>query len=135
MKTTHPHNRKHPRVSRWQQTAAWTLQSTAVIVFMAAGSSKLLGAERMVAVFDNFFGGDRLRHLVGGLQIVGAMLLLFPDRAYVGGLILSALMASAVFAHFLLLEGSPIPALALLCITIAIVWLRRPMEDQSSPWT
>jgi len=132
MKTTHHRYHQRPRIARWQETAAWTLQGAAVIVFITAGSSKLLGAERMVAAFDDIdmFGGQRLRSFVGGLEIFSAMLLLSPDRAYVGGLILSALMVSAVFAHIFLIQGGPIPALALLGITAAIVWLRRPTEDQ-----
>ena len=131
MKTYHQHhNRKHPRVSRWQQTAVWTLQTAAVIVFLTAGSAKLLGGERMVNTFSTLGeGGQRLHHLVGGLEIVGATLLLLPDRAYVGSLILSALMLSAIFAHTVLIEGGPVPAFVLLCITAAIAWLRRPNDD------
>ena len=126
----HYHHRKHPRVSRWQQTAVWTLQTVAVIVFITAGSAKLLDAEGMVNTFSALGeSGQRLRHLVGGLEIVGATLLLFPDRAYVGSLILSALMVSAIFAHIVLIEGGPVPALVLLVITSAISWLRRPNED------
>ncbi|NEQ47316.1 MAG: DoxX family protein [Leptolyngbya sp. SIOISBB] len=131
MKTGYPqHHRQHPRISHWQQTAAWTLQTAALIVFMTAGSAKLLGAENMVATFSDLgAGGQGLRHLVGGLEIVGATLLVFPDRAYVGSLILSILMGSAILAHLTLIDGGPIPAIALLGITVAIAWLRRPETE------
>lgn len=139
MKTVHRHTRDTPRLSSqrktclsiWQKIAAWTLQTTAAIVFLTAGSSKIVGGERMVTMFNDLSFSTELRYLVGGFEIVGAMLLLFPDRAHQGSVLLSALMGSAIFAHLTMIEGSPIPAFILLCITAAIVWLRSPTDNLS----
>ena len=126
---------KKMRLPRWQRVTVWPLQIIAAASFFIAGAAKLIGTEDMVMLFENIDWGQLtlfqdlgwsqwFRHLTGSLQIFSAMLLLFPDRAFWGGLLQVPLMIGAIFIH-LLLGGSLVPALVLLSITITVAWLRR----------
>ena len=120
---------------RWQRVTVWPLQIAAATSFFIAGAAKLIGTEDMVTLFEDIDWGQLtlfkdlgwsqwFRHLTGSLQIFSATLLLFPDRAFWGGLLQTPLMIGAIFIH-LVLGGSLMPALVLLSITIAVTWLRR----------
>ncbi|MBE9098298.1 DoxX family protein [Vacuolonema iberomarrocanum] len=132
MKTTHSHTRRHPHLSRWQQSTAWILQIAATIIFLTAGNSKIIGTEKAIEVFSHFSSSPELRYLIGGFEIVCAMQLLFPDRAFIGSMMLAALMGGAILAHLAIIEGGPIPAFVLLCISVTIAWFRRPTDMMKS---
>ncbi|MBE7384967.1 MAG: DoxX family protein [Leptolyngbya sp. SIO1E4] len=130
-------NRFHnkTRLPRWQRVTVWPLQIAAAASFFIAGSAKLVGTEDMVRLFEGIDWGQLtlfndlswsqwFRHLTGSLQILSAMLLLFPDRAFWGGLLQVPLMVGAIVIH-LLLGGSLVPALVLLGIITAVTWFRR----------
>jgi len=110
---------------RWKRIAVLLLQIAAACVFLLAGGSKLLGVEHMVIVFTKIGFGQWFRYLTGTLEIAGAFLILFPRTAFWGGVLLSCVMLGAVFTHFLLIGGSPVPAIVLLLITATITRLRR----------
>lgn len=133
VKTTPHHTYAAPHLTGWQKTLAWPLQIATAIVFLTAGSSKLLGLERMVKLFNDLSSSPELIYLVGGFEIIAAMLLLFPDRAFVGSVMLSLLMGCAVLVHMVLIEGGPLPAFSLLCITATVAWLRYPAKTSHQP--
>lgn len=133
VQTTRDYSRLTSRMPRWQRTAAWTLQIAVGIIFFNAGISKLIGTEKMIEVFSdiNGSGAQQLRQIVGLLEATSAVLLLLPEKAFVGSVLLMVLMGSAIFAHIVLIGGSPIPALVLLGMTAVIAWMRRPSEEAS----
>lgn len=103
----------------------WVLQISAAVMFGMAGFSKLAGAEQMVTIFERIGIGQWFRYVTGVLEIIGALLLLFPTLAGLGGLLLACVMAGAVLAHLTVLGGSPLLPLALLAVTAFIAWGRR----------
>lgn len=111
---------------RWKSVTAWLLQVLAGLAFLAAGSTKLAGAEMHVETFDDIGIGQWFRYLTGILEVVGALLVFFPRTAFWGALLLSCVMIGAIFTHLALIGGSPLPAIVLLMITATIAWLRRP---------
>lgn len=110
---------------KWREPVLWILQILVAVAFIAAGGAKLIGAAPMVAIFDAIGFGQGLRYLTGAIEVIGAVLLLFPGRTAWGAAILAATMVGAVLTHLLIIGGSPVPALALLTLSLVILWTRR----------
>jgi len=103
----------------------WLLQVGAAGMFLMAGFSKLSGAPEMVGLFDVIGVGQWFRHVTGGLEVLGAVLLLVPRLSGVGALLLAGVMAGAVATHLFVLGGGAGVALLLLAVTAVIAWGRR----------
>ncbi len=103
----------------------WLLQVGAAGMFLMAGFSKLSGAPEMVGLFDVIGVGQWFRHVTGGLEVLGAALLLVPRLSGVGALVLAGVMAGAVATHLFVLGGGAGVALLLLAVTAAVAWGRR----------
>jgi uncharacterized membrane protein YphA (DoxX/SURF4 family) len=110
---------------RLRTFAAWGLQGLLAAAFAAVGASKLLGVPAMVELFDGIGVGQWFRYVTGLVEIRGAALLLVPGLAAAGAALLSATMVGAVLTHLSLVGGSPVPALVLLALNLAVLALRR----------
>ena len=113
-------------VSRPLKIAAWSLQVLLALAFLAAGGSKLAGAQPMVETFAKIGIGQWFRVLTGILEIAGAVALLVPRAAFFGSLLLPCVMVGAVVAHLTVLGGTPVPPAVLLALTGTVAYLRRP---------
>lgn len=111
---------------RWKVISAWVLQVLAGVAFLASGTMKLVGQEMQVETFEELGFGQWFRYLTGVLEVLGGLLVLVPRTAFWGALLLACVMIGAIFAHLVLIGGSPVPAIVLLLITAAIACLRRP---------
>ncbi len=105
--------------------ALWTLQVLAALVFVAAGSGKLLGSRDMIALFDAVGIGQWFRYLTGSLEVLGALLLIVPGKTAVGAVLLACVMAGAVAAHVSVLHTAPTAPFVLFAVTALIAWGRR----------
>jgi hypothetical protein len=105
--------------------ACWVLQILAAAAFIASGSAKLAGVPMMVAIFDQIGIGQWFRIVTGLVEITGAIALLVPAIAGLGGLLLATTMAFGVLTHLLVIGGNPGPAIVLLLITGTVAYLRR----------
>jgi uncharacterized membrane protein YphA (DoxX/SURF4 family) len=103
----------------------WILQVAVAFAFLAAGGSKLAGAEQMIAMFDKIGLGQWFRYVTGLLEIGGAIGLFVPRYAFHAAVTLMLIMARAIFVHLTVLGGSPLPALALLLLSATIAYLRK----------
>jgi hypothetical protein len=79
----------------------------------------------MVGLFGAIGIGQWFRLVTGTLEVVGALLVLVPATAAFGALLLAVVMVGAVATHLFIVGGSPLMAIVLLAITIAIAYLRR----------
>jgi uncharacterized membrane protein YphA (DoxX/SURF4 family) len=105
--------------------AVWTLQVLVALAFVAAGSGKLLGSPDMIALFDAVGIGQWFRYVTGSLEVLGALLLIVPDKAAFGAVLLACVMAGAVVAHLTVLHTAPTAPLVLFALTALIAWGRR----------
>ena len=103
----------------------WALKIVAGLAFLAAGLSKLAGAEQMQQVFGDIGFGQWFRYVTGLIEVAGAALLFVPGLAIYGAGLLICTMIGAVLTHLFLIGGSALPALVLLAICAAIAWLHR----------
>ncbi len=84
----------------------WMTQIAVALMLLRAGFFKLLGAEEMVGLFDAIGLGQWLRHVTGGTEVLGALLLLTPEFAGLGALILIGVMLGAVATHLFVIGGN-----------------------------
>ena len=103
----------------------WALQVVVAAAFFAAGLAKLAGVPFMIQVFDQIGVGQWFRIVTGVVEIVGALALVYPGMAAIGGLWLGFTMVCAVATHIFVLPSSPAPAAVLLALNALIVYLRR----------
>ena len=108
-----------------RRIGAWTLQGILAAAFLAAGVAKLTGAPFMVDLFAQIGLGQWFRVTTGVVEVAGAVALLVPGLASIGGLWLGFTMIGAVAAHLLVLHTSPAPAIVLGLLNTLVVYLRR----------
>ena len=78
----------------------------------------------MVDMFEKIGLGQWFRYVTGSFEVIGAVLLLLPRTAAIGGWVLSAVMLGAIGTHLLIIGGSPVPAAVLLALAITVGWNR-----------
>jgi putative oxidoreductase len=112
------------RSARVAHIALWALQIGLAGMFLLAGSSKLLGAAAMLALFDAIGIGQWFRYLTGLIEVGSALALLVPSLAVFGALALVATMVGAIVVHLFILGASPALPAILLLGSAGVVWAR-----------
>jgi putative oxidoreductase len=112
------------RSSTAKDVALWALQILAAAAFLMAGFGTLSGYPMMVETFDKIGIGQSFRFVTGGIEVASAILLLIPRLTPVGAALLVCTMIGAILTHLVLIGGSPVPALVLLCFAAIILWGR-----------
>ena len=102
------------------------LQILLALAFGAAGAMKLVGAEAMVAMFDQIGFGQWFRYVTGLVELAGAVLIIIPATAFWGAVLLACVSVGAILTHLFLIGGSFVPALILLVLTAIVGYERRP---------
>jgi hypothetical protein len=92
--------------------------------FLVAGASKLAGIQIQVETFERIGVGQWFRYATGAAEVLFAVLVLIPKTSLFAAMMLLGTMSAAVVAHLLVIGGSPVPALVLLAISVAVVWYR-----------
>ena len=108
-----------------RRIGAWILQGVVAAAFFAAGVAKLAGAAAMVQLFDQIGVGQWFRYATGLVEVIGALALIYPGLAAIGGVWLGGTMVFAVLTHLVVLHTSPVPAIVLGLLNALIVYLRR----------
>ena len=105
----------------------WALQALAAVAFMIAGATKHAGAIDL-ATFEKIGLGQWFRYFVGGLEMIGAILIVVPRVAALGAAVLTITMIAAIGTHLFIVGRPPISAIVLLVLTAAIAWYRGVYE-------
>jgi putative oxidoreductase len=113
------------RLGRTGRIALWAVQIALAGMFLLAGSSKLVGAAAMVALFDAIGIGQWFRYVTGLIEVGSAIALLVPSFAFFGALALVATMVGAIVTHLFVVGGSPAMPAILLLASAAVAWTRR----------
>lgn len=111
---------------RPRQAAVWVLQIVLALAYLAAGWSKVSGAEAALQIFDQLgSGGDAFRILYGLAEIVTAVALLVPRISGLAALVLAALIVIAIAVHLALGELNGLVFLVPLALVTVVAWHRR----------
>ena len=109
----------------WTLAALWLVRGLLALAFVAAGGAKLYGVPMLVEEFQHIGLGQWFRYFTGGLEILGAILLLLPRKAALGALLLICIMTGAVITHLFVVGGSPVPAIILLALNALVAYAER----------
>jgi hypothetical protein len=80
----------------------------------------------MVEVFAHIGLGQGFRYVTGGVEAVGAVLLLVPATGLFGALLPGTTMVCAVGTHLFVIGGSPAPAIVLAMLSGYVAYALRP---------
>jgi uncharacterized membrane protein YphA (DoxX/SURF4 family) len=112
------------RSSKALNVTFWILQGLLAATFLVAGTTKLANSVMQIAFFEELGLGQWFRYFTGGLEVIGAILVLVPRTAGFAATLLAMTMVGAVDIHLLIAGGSPAPSVVLLVIAIAVTWYR-----------
>ena len=98
------------------------LKALLTLAFVAAGLSKLAGAEMMVATFEAVGVGQWFRYVTGIIEVGAPILLWIKGREAIGAGLLVVTMIGAVIAHLAILGPSAVPALVLGVLAAVVLW-------------
>jgi putative oxidoreductase len=104
---------------------SWVIRILLAVAFLGAGGAKLAGVPMMVEVFDQIGMGQWLRYVTALVEIAGAIALFVPALTAFAALGLAVTMFFAVLAHIFILPTPAVPALVLMVLALAVVWLHR----------
>ena len=105
----------------------WAIRLLLALAFGAAGAAKLAGVAQMVQTFDLIGIGQWFRYVTGIVEVGGAILLLIPSTAFLGGLLLGVTMIFGVATHLFVIGGSAVPAAVLAVLSGFVAYRLRPI--------
>src|SRR3984957_15135706 len=88
---------KHHPMVILRTTGTWVLTVLLALFFLYAGWKKLAGNEVTAQHFQEWGYASWLLSFVGCLELIGALLLLFPATATSGAILLSLVMVGACY--------------------------------------
>jgi putative oxidoreductase len=114
-----------PAKPYWSSIGLWVVRGLLALAFVAAGGAKLYGVPMLVEEFQHIGLGQWFRYATGGLEVMGAILLLLPQKVAFGALLLICIMIGAVITHLFVIGGSPVPAIVLLALNAIVAYAKR----------
>jgi putative oxidoreductase len=108
-----------------QSIPGWLLSALLALIFLMAGSMKLMSRPNMVQEFAQVGLGQWFRYFTGILEVAGAICMVVPPLSRWGAVVLAAVMSGAVVAHLTALHSPPTLPAILLVMVLAAAWLRR----------
>ena len=102
-----------------------------VVIFVGAGSAKVLGFASMVSLFNAVAMGQWLRYAVGICELTGAVLLAFRRTVLPATFLLSGLLAGAALTEIVVLRRLPLKSAATLLMVLIVAMTRlRPRTPE-----
>jgi len=101
-------------------------------IFFFVGGAKLVGTPEMIALFRDVGLGQWFRYVTGGIEVVGATLLLIPFFARVSVIMLGSVMIAATLIELFVLHRPPVAALACLGAHTFVAWSRMSQQRRLS---
>jgi putative oxidoreductase len=113
-------------MSKTRTIFLWIAIVLGVLVYAAAGTAKLLGADMEVQTFLRFGMSLTFMRLIGACELAGAIGLLIPRFTTWAALGLMIVMGGAIVSH-LRFDGIPpaVPAVVLMALMGYAGWQRR----------
>lgn len=103
---------------------AWLPRLAVVVGFLIIGATKFSGGRgEWYQIFERIGLGQWFRYFTGGVQVLGALLLLTRKTRTIGAAMLACTMIGAMFVDVFLVHaiGFALAPLILLCI-VAAIW-------------
>jgi len=112
------------QISKARKITSWVLTGLLSALFIMAAIMKFIGPEEVVRNFVNW-GLDGKLILIGGGELIAAILFLIPRTSSLGVLLLTSLMGGAIATHMEHGEIYIFPSIILVLVLVAN-YLRNP---------
>src|SRR5262245_14741284 len=103
----------------------WTARILLAALFVFGGGMMLAGGAEAVEAFRRLGLGTPGRIAIGCLELAGGIGLVLTPVAGLAALGLAVIMMGAIISHLVALGGSPLPAVVVLAVCLAIAWSER----------
>ena len=90
--------------SKTRKIISYILSGLVTLIFVATGAMKFTGGEQSVKMAE-LVGGQTTLFILGGLQLLFALLFWIPRTAVVGFLFMACYMAGAIATHLVIKES------------------------------
>ena len=90
--------------SKTRKIAGYVLSGLVTFIFVATGAMKFTGGEQNIQTAE-LVGGKNILYILGGLQLLFALLFWIPRTAVVGFLLMACYMAGAMATHLVIKES------------------------------
>lgn len=114
-----------PAQSRGMLAFVWAYRTLVALMFLAAAGMKLTGQPMMVAEFEQVGLGQWFRYFTGGLELIGAILVLMPRFTPFGALLLLVVDIGAFIAQVTVLHMGWLHTIVTGLILAGLIWLER----------
>ena len=114
-----------PVQGRGMLAFVWAYRIFVAMMFLAAAGMKLTGQPMMVAEFQQVGLGQWLRYFTGGLELIGAVLVLLPRFTSFGALLLLLVDIGAFIAQVTVLHMGWIHTIVTGLILAGLIWVER----------
>jgi len=84
----------------------WVLAGLIGLIFIGSGAGKMLAGEQTIKMAQDFGISVQAITLLGAIEIISALLFIYPRTGMVGTLLLVAYMGGAIATH--LQQGQPL---------------------------
>jgi putative oxidoreductase len=85
----------------------WTLRILLAAIFLFEGIDKFSERRLWVRIFSEIGVGQWFRHVTGGVECIGALLLLVPRWTRAGVVLLACTMVGALLTHVFVIGTGP----------------------------
>jgi putative oxidoreductase len=103
----------------------WILRLGVAALFLFAAYMKLSGNPMMIEEFGKVGLGDWFRLFTGVLELVGALLVLYPAFTAWGGVLLLVVDIGAFFAQLLVIKEDVIHCIVIGAVLLVLIYLTR----------
>ena len=114
-----------PAPSRGVLAFVWAYRILVALMFLAAAGMKITGQPMMVAEFQQVGLGQWFRYFTGGLELIGAVLVLLPRFTSLGALLLLVVDIGAFIAQVTVLHMGWIHTIVTGLILAGLIWVER----------
>ncbi|GAB5401150.1 MAG: hypothetical protein Aureis2KO_27350 [Aureisphaera sp.] len=120
-------------MKKGQKILSWGLRILLSLAFLLASSGKLTANEGVVQMFTNWGFPDGLHFVIGGLELVLAILILIPKTLKIALFGLAIIMVGAMLTHVLMDPiGQVIRPLVFLVLLISVYYLNFMNKENRS---
>ena len=103
----------------------WAVTAVLAVIFAGAGFPKVGSMDMVLTSFEEWGYPESFHYVVGGIEFIGAILLLIPSTATLAALVLCGIMVGAFVTHATAGEYAMLPVNVVLFAGLAYVaWAR-----------
>lgn len=107
-----------------KNVVGWVISALLSISFVFAGYQKVPPGTGMIKRFEAWGYNADFALLIGVLEVLAGLLVLFPKVASYGGLLITMLMGGAIFTHLNTGIGSALFAIIYLVMALVLIYIR-----------